>query len=93
MASHIEDFQRPRAAPGSACIIRTTTSVVDEARGSFQTRALLHQGADRGLIAEQHELGVGMTLQSNIGAGNDDCRPEVAPHRHRAQFDLLGHRF
>ena len=64
---------------------------VDEPRGRLQPRPRVEQRRDHGLVAEQHELGVGMAGKRKIGPGNDDRRPDVAPHGVERNSDLLGH--
>ena len=92
IASHIEDFQRPwRSAWLGLASIRTTTSLCTSREAAFSRGRSSTSGRDHGLIAEQDEFRVGVAGKRNIGAGNHDRRPDVAPHGIERNSDLLGH--
>ena len=92
MASHIEEVLRPRRSAwlGLSCMADGNVGV-DDARDLLQRGMLLELGIDLGAVAEQQELGVGMPVKRDRGAGNDDRSADIATHGVKRYSNLLRH--
>src|SRR4051794_4811954 len=64
-----------------------------DARSRLELFAVLQQRPDGALVAEKYELSFGMARECNVGAWDDNRRPDIAPHSIERNSDLLGHRF